>query len=163
MGTVKRFEELHVYADAMDLAVEVHKICKDEAFSREYALVNQVKRAALSIASNIAEGYERGARKEFIQFCHIAKGSCGELRSHLTYANRVGILSAACFQRLCEKCLKESRLLHNFIDYLKKTEKTTQGDKFKKPKTEIVSEEFMLYGSKGSGNQVRPFLKTKRK
>ena len=80
MATVKSFEDLEIWKEAMQQAVEVYeniKGCKDFAFK------DQIQRAAVSVPSNIAEGFERNTNKEFIQFLYIAKGSNGELITQL--------------------------------------------------------------------------------
>jgi four helix bundle protein len=84
------FEDLVVWQQALTLSVAIY-----QAFEacRDFALKNQIQRAAISISSNIAEGYERGSNKEFIQFLYYAKGSCGEVRSQTELALRVNLLS----------------------------------------------------------------------
>mgnify|MGYP001286523082 CR=1 FL=1 len=86
------FENLRVWQDAVELAVLVHttyRSCPD------FDLRAQVKRAALSVSSNIAEGYERSSNSEFVRYLDIARGSCGEVRSQTHVAVRVGLLSQA--------------------------------------------------------------------
>jgi four helix bundle protein len=61
----------------------MYEITKKKDFSKDYSLVDQIRRASISVLSNIAEGFERGSNKEFIQFLYISKGSCGEVRSQL--------------------------------------------------------------------------------
>ena len=89
---IEGFEDLLVWQQAMDLAVAVYQVFEP---TRDFTLKNQVERAAISISSNIAEGYERGSNKEFIQFLYYAKGSCGEVRSQVQLAARVNLLSDA--------------------------------------------------------------------
>ena len=89
-GKIEGFEDLIVWQLAMELAVAVYQTFEP---SRDFSLKNQIQRAAISISSNIAEGYERGSNKEFIQFLYYAKGSCGEVRSQTELALRVNLLS----------------------------------------------------------------------
>ncbi len=85
-GTVQQFEDLAVYRHARELVNEAYRITRLSAFVRDRSLVDQVRRAAISVASNIAEGYERGSNNELIHFLYIAKGSCGELRAQIGVA-----------------------------------------------------------------------------
>ena len=78
--TVKDFTELEIYETARILAGEIYEFSKKPPFSKDYSLVNQIRLAAVSVVSNIAEGFERNNNKEFIVFLFIAKGSCGEIR-----------------------------------------------------------------------------------
>ena len=87
---IERFEDLEVWKKSVRLSIQIYKAlnsCKD------YGFRDQIQRAAVSIPSNIAEGYERNTNKEYIQFLHIAKGSCGELRTQLYIAGEGGIIS----------------------------------------------------------------------
>ena len=89
MGSVSRFEDLKVWKEGMRLASSVYERLQTVT---DFGLRNQMQRAAVSIPSNIAEGYERGSNKEFIRFLNIAKGSCAELRTQLYLAKKLGIL-----------------------------------------------------------------------
>jgi four helix bundle protein len=75
----RRFEELPVWQKAKDLAVQIYKVSQQGKVAKCYSLAEQIRKSAVSISSNIAEGFERGSRKEFIQFLYIAKASVGEL------------------------------------------------------------------------------------
>ena len=81
MTKEKSFENLRVFADARQLANRIFDLTSSPAFAKEFALVNQMRRAAVSVLSNIAEGYERETDSEFGRFLYVAKGSCGELRA----------------------------------------------------------------------------------
>ena len=86
MATVKQFEDLNVWQEARQLVSAVYAASRARAFSQDFGLRDQIRRAAVSTMSNIAEGFERGTRKEFVQFLNIAKGSNGEVRSQLQVA-----------------------------------------------------------------------------
>lgn len=86
MATFKAFEDIEAWQKARDLVRRVYHISQGSEFSRDYALKDQMRRAAISIMSNIAEGFERNGNKEFIHFLSIAKGSAGEVRSQLYVA-----------------------------------------------------------------------------
>jgi len=80
---IERFEELNCWKEARKLRKMVSTVLDKSVVRRNFTLCDQIKRAALSIMANIAEGFERGSNKEFIQFLYISKGSCGEVRSQL--------------------------------------------------------------------------------
>jgi four helix bundle protein len=76
MATIERFEDMKVWQKARELVHEIYSVTKNGDFSRDFGLRDQIRRASVSILSNIAEGFERGGNKEFIHFLYIAKGSC---------------------------------------------------------------------------------------
>jgi four helix bundle protein len=84
------FESLRVWHDARQLVSRIYGVTRDASFSQDFALRDQIRRAAISVMSNIAEGHERGGRKEFARFLSIARGSCGEIRSQLYAAEDIG-------------------------------------------------------------------------
>jgi four helix bundle protein len=86
---VRRFEDLIAWQKAMDLAMRVYEISDQPLLSRDFPLLNQMHGAAISVPSNIAEGFERGSRTEFHRFLTIAKASCAELRTQLILARRI--------------------------------------------------------------------------
>src|SRR5687767_2491505 len=86
MAKISRFEEIESWKRARMLTHEIYKITSSGTFSRDFALRDQIRRAAISILSNIAEGFERGGDNEFLQFLSVAKGSCGEARAQLYVA-----------------------------------------------------------------------------
>jgi four helix bundle protein len=118
MATVKQFEDLHVWQDARDLVREVYKITKQRGFRRDFSLRDQITRAAVPSMSNIAEGFERGSRKEFIQFLNVAKGSNAEVRSQLRVAFDQEYIDKSMFEKLHDSALALSRRISKFITYL---------------------------------------------
>jgi len=110
------FEELEVWKRACRLAVRLYEVLKD---CRDYGLKDQVTRAAVSIASNIAEGAERDSKSEYIRFLHIAKGSAAELRTQVYIAQRIGILPEATATQLVAELKEISAMLHGLIRSLK--------------------------------------------
>jgi len=108
----KRFEDLEVWKDAVELAAVVYDFfrpCVDRDFR------SQIQRAAVSISSNIAEGYERGSDPDFVRFLFIAKASCGEVRSQAHVAHRVALLPANACSDLIDRASFLSRRLHKLI------------------------------------------------
>jgi four helix bundle protein len=116
--TVQKFEELKVYQQARELTNRVYATTRKLTFARDRSLVDQIRRAAVSVVSNIAEGYERGTTQEFVQFLYIAKGSCGEVRAQLGVALDQEYLSAEDYDLMTNQCRLVSGMLHNFIEYL---------------------------------------------
>ena len=90
--SVIRFEELECWQKAKTLAVTLYQISKDGEFGRDFGLRDQIRRAAISIASNIAEGKERETVSEFIRYLYVAKGSAGEVMTQVIIAEEVGYL-----------------------------------------------------------------------
>ena len=128
MSTIKRFEEIISWKEARELNRVLRKLIKEKRFERNFVLISHIERSAGSIMDNIAEGFERGGNKEFIQFLYIAKGSCGELRSQIYRALDDGYISKEEFDFIFTSCLRISNLIHKMIEYLKKT--AIKGQKF---------------------------------
>ncbi len=122
------FEEIEAWKNAREITKQIYEISSSERFSRDFALVNQMRRAAISIVSNIAEGFERNGDKEFIQFLTIAKGSCGEVRAQLYVALDQQYLDDALFAQIKLKLIETSRMISGLIKYLKQSE--LKGSKF---------------------------------
>ncbi len=112
----KSFEELEVWKNACDLSVELYQLLKH---CRYFGLRDQITRSAVSVASNIAEGAERGSKAEFVRFLHIAKGSAAELRTQIHIAERIGLLSDLNCGKIIEQLIVISKQLHSLITYLK--------------------------------------------
>ncbi len=129
MPTYKSFEDLPVWQNAKELSVLVYKTTSQGKFREDYGLKTQIQRAAVSVSSNIAEGFERGSKQEFIQFLYVAKGSCGELRSQLFIAKDVGHIENVDFETLLNSATNVSKQISGFIEYLKTSE--FKGQKYK--------------------------------
>nr|WP_207144961.1 four helix bundle protein [Allochromatium vinosum] len=107
---------MEVWKRACRLAVEVYEVLRG---CRDYGLRDQMTRAAVSVASNIAEGAERDSRAEYIRFIHIAKGSAAELRTQIYIAQRIGVLDPATQARLTQELKEISAMLHSLAKPLK--------------------------------------------
>lgn len=136
---VQSFEDLNVYKQARELTNKIYEITKESSFSKDYGLADQIRRASVSIMSNIAEGFERGTNTEFIHFLFIAKGSCGEVRSQLTIALDQKYIDENTYKNLVEKSRRISGMLGNLITYLKGSR--FRGSKFKRPPAKSIAEE----------------------
>ena len=102
----QNFKELRVWQEAKKLAIDVYKVTRSGKLSRDYGLRDQIQRSAVSIPSNIAEGYERNSDKEFVRFLMIAKGSIAELRTQLEICMEIGYLDDEVFNTLEGQCNK---------------------------------------------------------
>jgi four helix bundle protein len=97
---IERFEDLIAWQKARELTKQIYLLTRNEPFSRDFGLRDQIQRASVSIISNLAEGFERGSRSEFHQFIVIAKGSCAEVRSQLYVALDVGYITQEQFDHV---------------------------------------------------------------
>jgi four helix bundle protein len=127
----KTFEELHIYQRARELTNGVYAMTREGRFARDFGLADQIRRAAVSIMSNVAEGFERGTSAEFVQFLYIAKGSCGEVRAQLQIAHDQQYVSAADFARLQDLSRQTSGMISNFIAHLQQS--SYRGEKTNRP------------------------------
>jgi len=128
MAKIEKFEDILAWQKARELTQLVYRASWKGEFAKDFALRDQIRRAVISITSNIAEGFERGGTKEFVQFLGHAKGSCGEVRSQLYIALDEAYISQPDWEELHNRCLEISRLLDGFAKYLRQTE--IKGRKF---------------------------------
>lgn len=141
---VKNFEDLEIWKDARALTRGIYQLTRDSKFSKDFGLRDQIRRAAVSIMSNIAEGFERGGNQEFVQFLYVAKASCGEVRSHLYVAVDQAYLTPNGCDDASKSLRRLSIMISNLIDYLKssgmKGSKYTATNRPKNPSSSISSE-----------------------
>jgi four helix bundle protein len=119
MSSFKSFDEIIAWQKARELCKEIYKVTSFDTFKRDYNLVDQTRRSAVSVMANIAEGYERRGDKEFIRFLNIAKGSLGELKSHLFIAFDLEYIGEKVQAKLFEIITEIGRLISGLIGYLK--------------------------------------------
>jgi len=129
MGTIKNFEDLKIWQMGREFCKDIFRITNYESFVKDYRFRDQIKASSGSIMDNIAEGFERGGNKEFIQFLYIAKGSCGESRSQLHRALDYNYITDVEFNSLKEKTIQLSQAIGSFINYLKQSE--LKGSKYR--------------------------------
>ena len=129
MATIEKFEDIEAWKLARQVTRSIYEITSIGDFAKDYALCNQIRRAAISIPSNIAEGFERSGNKEFLNFLSIAKGSCGEVRAQLYIALDQQYLDELKFGEISRKLLETSSVIAGFMRYLQQTE--LRGNKFK--------------------------------
>ena len=128
MAKIERFEDMKAWQRARELTRSIYSICRKGGLAKDFGLRDQMTRAAVSIGSNIAEGFERGGDREFAQFISQAKGSCGELRSQLCTAFDVGYVTQEEFESLRLMSEEISAMLSSLMRYLKSSE--LKGRKF---------------------------------
>ena len=119
MATFRDFEEIEAWQNGRLLTREVYRTSRKGTFARDFALRDQMRRAALSITSNIAEGFERNSPKAFLHFLSIAKGSAGELRSQCYVALDEGYLTQDEFHRLRALSTTTIRQIGGLMRYLR--------------------------------------------
>ena len=129
MSRIERFEDLEVWKSSRSLANLIYNASSAGSFARDFALRDQIRKASISVVSNIAEGFERDGDKEFVQFLFMAKGSCGEVRAQLYLASDRAYLSDEQFSKLTRDATELSRMISGLIKYLKQSQLT--GKKYK--------------------------------
>ncbi len=129
MGKVKQFEDLIAWKKARKLVKAIYYVTSSGTFSKDFDLRKQIRRASVSVMSNISEGFEREGDKEFIHFLSQAKGSCGEVRSHLHTALDLEYLSIEEFEELAKDSLRTSQVIAGLMRYLRESD--YKGSKFR--------------------------------
>ena len=119
MATIERFEDLEVWKTARALTNTVYDLTDQEPFSRDYGLKDQIRRASVSVMSNVAEGFESRTQALFVEFLGRAKGSAGEVRCQLYIALDRRYVSPSQFVETSDLAEKASRQIHRMMEYLK--------------------------------------------
>ncbi len=146
MATIQKFEDLKAWQQARELNKTLLPLIKQLSVQQEYGLMNQLRNSSGSVMDNIAEGFDRGSRKEFVQFLGFAKGSIGEVKSQLYRAFDSDYLSKNFFDELYNLTDKIGKMLNGLITYLNNTD--IKGERFKNR----VNESTVLYGNKIDDN-----------
>ena len=133
MARIARFEDITAWQKAREMTRLVYRLTQSGEFNRDFGSRDQVRQAAVSIMSNIAEGFERGGNKQFKRYLVIAKGSVGEVRSQLHVALDSEFLNQSQFDQLCNLAVEISRLISGFVRYLDRSE--YKGHTSKRPPT----------------------------
>ncbi|WP_019990221.1 four helix bundle protein [Rudanella lutea] len=123
MATINRIEDLTTWQKARLLSMAIHRTTRSALFLDDLDLKRQIRRAGGSVMDNVAEGYGRGSRKEFIQFLGIAKGSSTEVKSQLYRSLDNEYITQLQFDSLYEQADEVGRLIDSLVDYLKTTER----------------------------------------
>ncbi|MCI9845335.1 four helix bundle protein [Flavobacterium pectinovorum] len=118
MSKFRSFEEINSWQKSRIFNKKIYLITENSNFKKDFDFVRQIRRASLSISSNIAEGFERNTDKEFVYFLYVAKASAGEVRSQLYLAFDLEYIIKEEFEMLLESITEISKLLSGFIKYL---------------------------------------------
>ena len=129
MATIKRFEEIVAWQEARKLAKMVYAVTRAGVFAKDFGLKDQIQRAAVSVGSNIAEGFERSGNKEFAKFLWIAKGSSGEVISQLYTAFDIGYITNEQLEALETQARHCSFLIYKLVTAVKSS--SVAGDRYK--------------------------------
>lgn len=116
---VRSYSELKVWQKSMDLAVDVYTVIKKLPKEEQYVLSDQIRRAVVSIPSNIAEGQQRNTTRDFIHFLYIANGSLGELETQIQLCESLEYLDKRDTGRLLLQCSEIGKMLNGLINKLK--------------------------------------------
>lgn len=128
MATITRFEDIEAWQLGRELKRLIYACSKTREFAKDFALKDQIRRAAISVTANIAEGFEREGNREFIQFLSMSKGSCGELQDHLYTALDEAYLTQPQFDDLYRRAAQVGQKIGAFMNYPRRTE--IRGRKF---------------------------------
>ena len=118
MGKFSSFEEINSWQKSRIFNKRIYQITENQNFKKDFDFVRQIRRASISISSNIAEGFEKNTDKEFIYFLYVAKASAGEVRSQIYLAFDLQYITKLEFEELLESVTEISRLVSGFIKYL---------------------------------------------
>jgi four helix bundle protein len=128
MAKICRFEDIEAWKKARELTKKIYEITTQGNLARDYTLKDQLRRAAISIMANIAEGFEREGNKEFKQFLAMTKGSVGEVKAQLYVALDASLIDSASFTNVMALADETTRLIAGFLKYLKASDH--KGSKF---------------------------------
>ncbi len=130
MPTIRKFEDIEAWQKARELSHAVYACSSAGRFGKDFALRDQMRRAAVSVMANIAEGFERGGSLEFAQFMAVAKGSAGEVEAQMYVALDEGYISTEEFERMRDLTSSTKKLIAGFMKYLRTSK--IPGLKFKR-------------------------------
>ncbi len=118
-----RFEDIPIWKESISLVRDINKLINKEKFYRDFSLKDQIKRAIISVSSNIVEGFERRNNNEFIRFLKISKGSCGEVINQLYIALELEYITQEEFNNIHKKLNGLIKQIGGFISYLNEEKK----------------------------------------
>ena len=123
MATILKFEDIIAWQKALELSDIIYSHSNKEKFSKDFGLRDQMRRASISVVSNIAEGFEREGNNQFIYFLLVSKASAGELRAQLYIARNQNYISMNEFEIINQKVIEVSKTISGFISYLRTQKK----------------------------------------
>ncbi|MEI6508994.1 MAG: four helix bundle protein [Bacteroidota bacterium] len=118
VNKIETFEDLDIWKKSVELYVEIFQVCEEGNLAKDFTSRDQIKRAALSISNNIAEGFEYENNLQFMRYLRYSKGSAGEVRSMLYVLNKTGQIDKKTYQKLNDSILIISKSIKNFLKYL---------------------------------------------
>ena len=119
MAKIERFEDLEIWKEAVAVGVDTYNLTSQGKLKNDYSSKDQLRRAAISISNNIAEGFEYNNNKSFVRFLGFAKGSAGELRSNLYVLKEAEVILIEDYESMHRKLVALSKSIGGFIRYLK--------------------------------------------
>jgi four helix bundle protein len=125
MPTILKFEDIVAWQKALELSDLIYSYSNNDKFSKDFGLKDQMRRASVSVVSNIAEGFEREGNNQFIYFLLIAKASAGELRAQLYISRNQNYISQNEFDSINNKVIEVSKIISGFISYLRLQKKNS--------------------------------------
>jgi four helix bundle protein len=136
MSTISKFEDLEVWQKARKLTKEIYLLTDENKFRKDFVLSQQIRKPAISVVSNIAEGFARRTNKEFIQFLYISHGSIAEIEAQLYLALDLTYITQQIFNELYNFCYEISKMIMGLIKYLTNYSfKNSSTHKLTNPKT----------------------------
>lgn len=119
MATFTTFEDIQAWKKAHESVLTIYKLTNESALKNDFGLKDQMRRSAVSITSNIAEGNDRGSKNQFIYFLNVSRASCAELRSQLILAKDLNYIETPEYEKLKTDLMEVSRMIMGLIKYLK--------------------------------------------
>jgi len=119
-GPLQSYRDLRVWQEAMTLGEKCYRLTREFPKEEIYGMTSQIRRSAASVPANIAEGYGRGNRGEYIQFLRVAQGSLKELETHVMLSQRVHLAPQPAFEEVLAQCVVVGKMLHALIRSLQK-------------------------------------------
>lgn len=119
MATFNSFEEINAWKKAHQSVIAIYKLTNETELKRDFGLKDQMRRAAVSVTSNIAEGHDRGTKNQFVYFLNVSRGSCAELRSQLILSRDLGYINSDDCEKIKSDLIEVSKMIMGLIKYLK--------------------------------------------
>lgn len=127
---IESFEDLIAWQKAKTLAIKIYSVTEENRFAKDYGLKDQIRRASVSVVSNIAEGFERKGNKEFLQFLYISLGSIAEVKTQLIIAHELNYISKEKYTELNDSIIEVQKIMKGLVAYIKESD--LKGSKFYK-------------------------------
>ena len=124
MATIVKFEDLEIWKEAVKMGVMIYRVTEEGKMSKDFSARDQLRRAAISVSNNIAEGFEYNNNRLFVRFLMYAKGSAGEVRSLLYVLKEAGMIEENVFKPLWNSAVKLSKSIEGFRKYLRTLDRT---------------------------------------